>query len=320
LEIRKGASEARRAAKLLPNNLDDFPSVGVEGWPASGLARARRRGVVALTLAALGVIGALLGVVAYRWIVAVDETAGPPAPALATSPDAVPPAELIVTGLFGNRAESQNWSGYAATAGGYTAVSGAWTIPDLVLNSPPGTDAAWVGIGGVHSGDLIQAGTLRTVLGGGNTRQEAWVELLPRGPVTVPLAVNPGDAIEVSISQQGPETWLVEFTDVTSGLSYQATQHYASSLSSVEWVAEAPSSGRGRALPLDNFGTLRFTHATAVRDDQVVNIADSGAAAITMITPGGLHLVEPSDLGADGSSFSLTRTSTPSPAPRRRGP
>jgi hypothetical protein len=302
---------------MLPNNLEDWPALRVESRSASGATRAARRARVVLTLLALTVIGGLLGVGAYQRLVAVDESTGPVAPPVPISPG-VAPADLVVTDLFGNRAESQNWSGYAATAGGYTSVSGTWIIPDLVLNSPPGTDAAWVGIGGVHSGDLIQAGTLRTVLGGGNTRQEAWVELLPRAPVTVPLAVKPGDSIQVSISQQGPESWLVEFIDVTSGGSYQVTQRYASSLSSVEWVAEAPSSGRGRSLPLDDFGTLRFNHASAVRDEQVINIAESGARAITMITPNGLHLVEPSDVGADGSSFSLTRTSTPSPSPRRR--
>jgi hypothetical protein len=296
---------------MLPNNLQD--------WPDSNVAAARRRRGVGLTLVALAAIGGLLGVVGYQWIVSF-ETAGPPVPAQATSPDGVPPAELIVTDLFGNRAESRNWSGYAATAGGYTAVRATWTIPALDQSSPPGADAAWVGIGGVHSGDLIQAGTLRTVLGGGNTRQEAWIELLPQGPVTVPLAVNPGDTVQVSITQQGPETWLVAFTDVTSGRSYQATQRYASSLSSVEWVAEAPSSGRGRSLALDDFGTLRFDHASAVQDDQTITIAQSGAQAITMITPGGLHLAEPSDLSADGTSFTVTRTSTPSPSssPRRR--
>ena len=35
-----------------------------------------------------------------------------------------------------------------------------------------------------------------------------------------------------------------------------------------------------------------------------------------MIRPAGLHLVEPSELAADGGSFSVTRTSVPSP--RRR--
>ncbi len=41
-----------------------------------------------------------------------------------------------------------------------------------------------------------------------------------------------------------------------------------------------------------------------------------GAQAITSSTPAGLHLVEPSELAADGASFSVTRTSVPSP--RRR--
>ncbi|MGI9149604.1 MAG: G1 family glutamic endopeptidase [Chloroflexota bacterium] len=294
---------------MLSNNL--------AAWPDPGAARARNRRRVALRLLALAALGGFVGVGGYAWIVSAD-AGGPPVAAVATSSGDVPPADLVVTDLFGNRAESRNWSGYAATAGGYTAVSGAWSIPDLARNSPPGTDAAWVGIGGVHSEDLIQAGTLRTVLGGGNTRQEAWIELLPQGPVTVPLAVNPGDSIHVSISQQAPESWLVEFNNLTSGRSFQATQRYASSLSSVEWVAEAPSSGRGRSLPLDDFGTLRFDHAAAVQDDQMLNIAQSGARAITMITSGGLHLAEPSDLGTDGSSFSVTRTATPSPPPRRR--
>lgn len=302
---------------MLPNNLDDWPRVADASQSPRGVARVWRRSRIALTTAAVGLIGGLLGVAGYQWILTVD-SAGPSPPPVSSAPGDVPPAELVVTDLFGNRAESQNWSGYAATAGGYTAVSATWTIPDLVADSPPGTDAAWVGIGGVHSGDLIQAGTLRTVVGRGNARQEAWVELLPHGPVTVPLAVNPGDVIQVSISQQGPETWLVVIANATTGREYRATQHYASSLSSVEWVAEAPSSGRGRALPLDDFGTLHFRDASAVRDDQIITIAESGAQAITMITPNGLHLVEPSDLGPDGRSFTLTRTRTPSPAPRRR--
>ena len=79
-------------------------------------------------------------------------------------------------------------------------------------------------------------------------------------------------------------------------------------------------------LTLDNFGTVRFSQASVVRDTQVLNISQSGAHPITMITPAGLHLAEPSALGDDGESFSVTRTSTPSPSPggsapgRRRGP
>src|SRR5205823_11050596 len=75
------------------------------------------------------------------------------------SPEAASPTpEINVSGLLGNQVESQNWAGYAATGGAYTGVSAAWTIPDIAFISSPGVDAAWVGIGGVRSRDLIQAG------------------------------------------------------------------------------------------------------------------------------------------------------------------
>ncbi len=67
----------------------------------------------------------------------------------------------------------------------------------------------------------------------GGTRVEAWVEILPRPSDTLPLAIGPGDSIEVSITQQGPETWLIGFANTSSGLSYQVTEHYASSSTSV---------------------------------------------------------------------------------------
>ncbi len=310
---------------MLPNNLADWPQRPRRVSGSVGLV-----GRVALLL----VLGGLVGFGVYRLGVGFDEPSSPPPPSLATTPldDAAPPdvatstpedssaPALVVTGLLGNQAESQNWSGYAATEGRYTAVRATWTVPDIGLGSPAGVDAAWVGIGGVRSPDLIQAGTQRTVLQNGSTQQEAWVELLPRAPETVPLPVGAGDTISVSIDQQGPEMWLIAFTNSTSGNTYQLSKHYASSLSSVEWVEEAPSAGRRRTLPLDNFGTVRFTDAMTVRETQLLNVAQSGAHAITMITPGGVPLAEPSRLGADGASFSVTRTSTPSPgpAPRRR--
>src|SRR6185436_11391170 len=145
------------------------------------------------------------------------------------------------------------WSGYAATDGGYTGVRATWILPEPSLRSPPGMDAAWVGIGGMKTRDLIQAGTQRIVLGNGATQQEAWVELLPGASETVPLTLGSGDTVRVSIEQQGSGRWLIVITNVTSGQTYQVTKRYASSLSSVEWIEEAPSSARGRTLPLDNF-------------------------------------------------------------------
>jgi hypothetical protein len=57
-----------------------------------------------------------------------------------------------------NQGTSHNWSGYAATNGNYTAVSATWTVPS-VGSGDAGVGASWVGIGGVNSRDLIQAGT-----------------------------------------------------------------------------------------------------------------------------------------------------------------
>src|SRR6266851_776433 len=203
---------------------------------------------------------------------------------------------------------SQNWSGYSASGGTYTAVSGTWTVPQFTPDSPAGADAAWVGIGGVTSNDLIQAGTQQTVSGSGSTQYQAWVETLPQASHPVPLAVHPGDSVSVSITQQpqAQDQWLVAFTNNTTGQTYQVTEHYTSSMSSAEWIEEAPSAGRGRQLPLDNFGSIDFSAGSATKDGHAVSITGSGATAVTMVGRGGQRLATPSSLSSDGASFSVT--------------
>jgi Peptidase A4 family len=213
--------------------------------------------------------------------------------------------------------QSRNWSGYAATGGTFTGVSATWSVPQFAPDSPAGADAAWVGIGGVRGQDLIQAGTLQTVSGNGRTRYETWIEVLPQPSRSVPLAVNAGDAISVSISQQASNQWLVVFTNTTTQQVYRVTEQYASSASSAEWVEEAPTAGRGRLLPLDSFGTITFSQASAVKDGRLVSIAAAGGRAISMIGATGEPLAEPSALGGDGASFTISRTSNP--ARLRRG-
>jgi peptidase A4-like protein len=204
---------------------------------------------------------------------------------------------------------SRNWSGYAATGGSYTAVSGSWSVPQFAPNSQAGADATWVGIGGVNSRDLIQAGTQQTVSGSGSTQYQAWVETLPQASHPVPLAVNPGDSVSVSITQSpdAQDQWQVAFTNNTTGQTYQVTEHYTSSLSSAEWIEEAPSAARGRQLPLDNFGSITFSQGSTVKDGQTESIADAGARPITMVARGNGQTVRPSSLGADGGSFSVTQ-------------
>ena len=220
-----------------------------------------------------------------------------------------------------NQDTSHNWSGYAATGGSFTSVTGTWSVPQFSADGSFGIDAAWVGIGGVRSRDLIQAGTQQTVSGSGSTRYEAWVETLPRASRPVPLRVHAGDSITVSITEQSPDQWLIEFSNNTTGQTYQQPQQYASSHSSAEWVEEAPSAGRSGVLPLSNFGTIQFSKGSAVKDGQSLSIASSGAKAITMVSNNDQALAVPSPLGTDGASFSVARTDVPATTagPSRRG-
>ena len=208
------------------------------------------------------------------------------------------------------RNTSRNWSGYVGTVGTYSSVTGTWIVPtpDPTI---AGIDATWVGIGGATTTDLIQAGTEATVHADGTVTYDAWTETLPQSTRTVSLTVSAGDTVTVTLTERSAGLWLVEMKNATTGKAYTTTIRYSSSKASAEWIQEAPSFGRGIA-PLDSFGTLRFTGATAVVDGARQSLTAAGARAITMTDGAGQPLAIPSSIGADGSSFEVSRTSTPS--------
>ncbi len=214
--------------------------------------------------------------------------------------------------------QSDNWAGYTATGGTFTAVAGTWTVPNVDTTAGGAGDATWVGIGGANTHDLIQAGTDATVLGTGRVRYTAWIEMLPQAPETVPLSVSPGDVVTVSLARQSSGDWLITFDDHTTGKHYQTTEQYDSSLTSAEWIEEAPAGGR-RVLPLDNFGTVQFRDGSAVEDGRKVTIAQAGAQPITMINRSGQPIASPSALGSDGASFSVSRLAAAPVAPLSPG-
>jgi hypothetical protein len=216
---------------------------------------------------------------------------------------------------------SSNWSGYAANGGTFTSVTGTWTVPTVSATSA-GADATWVGIGGLTSDDLIQAGTQAMVDGSGTVAYSSWIEMLPAASRTVPLTVTAGDSVTVTITQQAGNDWLIAMKNNTTGGAYNITVQYSSSNSSAEWVQEAPSVGRG-LVPLDMFGTVQFAGASAVRDGKTMSASALGAKAITMINGQGQAVAQPSTIASDGSSFTVTRTdatSSGSTRPGRRRP
>ena len=236
---------------------------------------------------------------------------GQPAPTTRTDPGV--PAVAAASS-----STSSNWSGYSASGGNFTSVSGTWTVP-TVSAAVQGADATWVGIGGLDTNDLIQAGTQATV-SGGEVAYEAWIEMLPASSRPVSLSVSAGDSVTVTITQKAAVDWTIALENNTTGQRYTTTVTYRSSNASAEWVQEAPSAGRG-VIPLDDFGTVSFSGVTAVRDGKTLDLKSLGAQAITMINGSRQPLAQPSILGADGQSFSVTRTeaqSTPGGTGRRR--
>jgi hypothetical protein len=170
----------------------------------------------------------------------------------------------------------------------------------------PAAEATWVGIGGATTTDLVQAGTQSTVQNG-LVQYSAWIETLPQASQNVPLTVSAGDTVTVSLTQQLPGTWNIAIRNTTTGGSYSGAVTYASSVSSAEWIEEAPSVGRG-VVTLDQFGAVHFTNASTVKDGQTVTAAAAASLPVTMVnTKTGVQLATPSALGTDGASFSVTR-------------
>jgi len=235
------------------------------------------------------------------WKVDTDEQ-----PEAAVTDPISPEEPAVTTPLARDVSTSSNWSGYAANGGSYTSVSGTWVVP-TVSTTTSGADATWVGIGGLGSNVLIQAGTQATV-SGGTVEYTAWTEMLPASSHTVPLTVGAGDTVTVTITERATGLWDITIANDTTGQRYTTSVRYTSTHSSAEWIQEVPSVGRG-LLPLDDFGTLRFTDASAIRDGQTVDLASSAAKPITMINSAGQALAQPSAVGADGHSFTVTRTS-----------
>ncbi len=233
--------------------------------------------------------------------------AGQPAANNPSGPTA-PAASVPAAG----QSTSRNWSGYAATDGTFTAVSGTWTVPNVDAGAT-GMDATWIGIGGVNSTDLIQAGTQATVQSG-QVVYSAWWETLPQASQDVPLTVNAGDKVNVSIKQQSDGTWQILISDATNGQLWQKNVTYQSSLSSAEWVEEAPAAGRRVILPLDNFGSVTFTAGTTVENGKTQTIAQAHAQPITMDSGNGQALAQASALDANGTSFTVTRTAFVAPS------
>jgi len=207
----------------------------------------------------------------------------------------------------GQRYSSTNWSGYVSGSGTFTSIAGSWTVPNPTATSSTtySADAAWIGIGGVSSSDLIQVGTADTIAPNGSVTISAFYELLPyNASYITSLNVSPGDAMTASIKEISTNVWTITITDTTTGQSYSTNVNYSSSHSTADWIEEAPSTTGGRVMPLANFGSVSFTNASATLNGVATGMSTMGLSSITMTDSRGNIIATPS--GVSNNSFSVT--------------
>lgn len=203
--------------------------------------------------------------------------------------------------------DSINWSGYVSTRGPFDEISGTWKIPKVKHSSEISADATWIGIGGVLSNDLIQSGTEADAGPRGKINYQAWIELLPDPPFSIPVSVSAGDSVSVRIQKSGAKKWRVDFGNETTGRKYSTEEHYKSSLSSAEWIEEAPSTASG-VMPMDKFGSVHFKNAYAERRGIRETLEQAGALPVNLIDSLGEILAQTSKLTKKGSSFAVRRS------------
>jgi hypothetical protein len=193
---------------------------------------------------------------------------------------------------------SSNWSGYAATGGGFTSVTSTWTQPSATCGSTTTYSSFWVGLDGDGSNTVEQTGTSADC-SGGTARYYAWYEMYPKYPVNLSLAVRAKDSITGTVSVTGNGRYTLTLHNNTTGGTFSTTVKGHGSNYSAEAIAEAPSSRSG-VLPLTNFGSVSFSQT-------FVN-----GQAIGNFNPDRIDMVSGSTLKAQtgalsgGTAFSVT--------------
>jgi Peptidase A4 family len=240
-----------------------------------------------------------------------------------------------------------NWAGYVVssrptTKTSFSNVSGSWTQPAVFCDvDSPSHSAFWVGLGGYTGEHLEQTGTSADCSASGQAVYSVWYELVPAAQVPVNMTVQPGDQVSAHVAVSG-DTVTVSISDLTRHTTFSKQLQMSSpSVSSAEWIAEAPSQCVSSAsqdchiLSLADFGGVTFTGASASADGRTGSIA-SGLGQVSALTlqaaPGFGRLyataaeadASPGALSGNGSSFTVNwerpQIQTPGPPVTLSGP
>ena len=146
-------------------------------------------------------------------------------------------------------------------------MTSSWTVPTVKASAASGQtySAFWVGLGGTGSTEHLEQDGTEANVSGGTVHYYAWYELVPKAPVKVDLAVNPGDKITATTAVAGDQVTETIVNDTTGKTFSKTLTMSAPDTSSAEVIAEAPSecasvsADNCTALPLADFGKVDFS-------------------------------------------------------------
>ena len=221
--------------------------------------------------------------------------------------------------------QSDNWSGYDLTSGGYTAIAGCWTVPSVSPSAWPTYSSTWIGIdGGLGDGtdqNLFQTGTEQdwsstSGLAPYSAEYSAWWEVLPANAITIRMTITPGDVMCASITKDSPTEWTISLTDQTTGAFFSlrpSTKTFPGTGETAEWIVEAPYASTQYytcgPCTLANFGHVTFDSASV---NTGVNPALNPVEGWEMVQDDSFVAI-PSAPNGSGNGFTVSYAPPPSP-------
>jgi len=192
---------------------------------------------------------------------------------------------------------STNWSGYFASGGTFTSVSGSWTVPTVTCTSDADEySSEWIGIDGATDSTVEQDG-VEADCQNGSPFYQAWYEFYsentgpPKGvssvdEIPIDESISPGDAMSASVSVASNE-WTLKISDSTRNWTFTEGPILwtVPAEASAEWIAERPMVN-GSLTSLADFGSVTFTAAAATENGSSESISALGATAIEMTNNG----------------------------------
>jgi len=193
-----------------------------------------------------------------------------------------------------------NWGGYIVESSKITEASGRFTV----ISNPPANAfsgpalGAFVGIGGVNSGSLIQSGV-------SFYHKKAFIEMLPADPMYV-FNVNTGDIIHASVSWDVDyRQWACIVMNMSTSNYYLGLYTYNADRTTAEWVIE-----NARNSAINKIERINFTNCFWTNDigtgypGNTQNINSDSSKVLYRVKIFGTNY--PSAINSDGRSFSMS--------------